>query len=243
MLNVFSKKKSLTKSDFFFNFTDCHSHILPAVDDGIRNIEKALRVLDEYERMGVKNVVMTPHIMESYAENDYDFLTSEFENFKGIYKGNISLRLAAEYMLDNEFDKHLNSGKLLTIVDNYLLVETSYLLPPMNLRSTLRGIKSKGYNIILAHVERYGYMDIDYLKGLKDMEILFQLNLLSLAGYYGKHVQEQAFKILDLGMYNLAGSDIHHLTSFTEWIKKIHLSSKQFRLLGEINEQTQRLLF
>ncbi len=232
----FTRKKNIVESDFLNGLTDFHSHILPSVDDGIRCMDDALQVLSEYENLGVKKVMFTPHIMEAFSKNNADYLRSEFAKFQSIYDGNIELDLAAEYMLDYEFEKHLHDDNMLTLWDNYLLVETSYILPPMNLEYTLKSIQSKGYYVVLAHPERYGYMREKDLKALKDNGVLFQMNLLSLSGYYGKHAKDRAIYLLENDMYNLIGSDIHNLEVFQNWAKQIMVKPKQLKMLQKIKE-------
>ncbi|MFI3315416.1 MAG: CpsB/CapC family capsule biosynthesis tyrosine phosphatase [Rikenellaceae bacterium] len=236
MLNIFSRKKSLIKTDFFNDFTDFHSHILPSVDDGVKSLESAISILDYYESIGIKRVVFTPHIMENFSDNCSDYLKSEFKKFTHNFSGNIELSLAAEYMLDSGFYHHLESGKILTVWDNYILIETSYLLPPINLFDAIKDIKSKGYFIVLAHPERYGYMREDDLLLLKQEGVLFQLNLLSLTNYYGEMVQKRAIFLLENDMYNIIGSDIHNLEIFKRWIEQVCLKPKHIKILQKLKK-------
>lgn len=92
----------------------------------------------------------------------------------------------------------------------FLLVETSYFNPPMDLLSVLQRIQKKGYYPLLAHPERYEYMQKEDYNTLKEEHISFQLNLPSLAGMYGKHVQKKAEDLLKAGMYDRMG-EIHIL--------------------------------
>lgn len=206
----FTKKRSLADSGIFQGFTDWHSHILPGVDDGVRMMDEALEILSLYERLGVKTVWLTPHIMED-VPNTTAQLKERFEELRAVYKGAISLHLAAEYMLDNLFIQRLEENDLLLLGEkgDHLLVETSYYNSPANLYGLLDGIKSKGYYPVLAHPERYGYMtDVEY-KTLKDMGIRFQLNIFSLAGAYGKEVALKAERLKKNGYYEFIGTDTH----------------------------------
>lgn len=207
---IFFKKK-IIDSGILADMCDYHSHILPGIDDGVKSVEKAIAVLDSYQALGVKRVVFTPHIMEDYPQNCAQFLRSQFEEFKRLYVGKVELSLGAEYMLDASFEKHLNSGDLLPIVDNYLLVETSYINSPINFIAQLKAIQSKGYFVVLAHPERYRYMKKDDYKQLKNIGVLFQLNLLSMVGAYGKAAEQKAKALLHSGCYDLLGTDIHNL--------------------------------
>lgn len=208
---LFTSKCRLADTDLLVNLTDNHCHILPGVDDGVRSEDEALRLLSRYEELGIKKVVFTPHVMEDFPRNNSEFLRAEFLKFKSHYSGGIELSLAAEYMLDNKFEMHLSAKDMLTFDGNYLLVETSYFSPPLNLKAVLQEIASMGYFVVLAHPERYGYMrEEDYLV-LKELNVMFQLNLMSLSGFYGKSVQQRAENLLEKGMCNLIGTDIHSL--------------------------------
>ena len=152
----FRKKQTLKESGFFRGFTDWHCHILPDVDDGVQTMDEALQILGEYERLGVKEVWLTPHIMEDMP-NTTQHLRARFVELQSAYQGNIALNLASENMLDNLFEERLNKNDLLPIgkAGKHLLVETSYFNPPMDLQNILLRIKAKGYYPILAHPERY----------------------------------------------------------------------------------------
>lgn len=227
----FSRKRPLIEA--LADCTDCHSHILPGVDDGIRTDEEALAVLAHFETLGIKRVIFTPHIMEDYPANNAPNLRAAFERFSNLYQGSIELSLAAEYMLDAQFHKHLESDDILTLWENYILVETSFIEAPLNVKVLIREIMSSGYFVVLAHPERYLYMHKqDYIE-LKEMGVLFQLNLTSLAGSYGKSVQKQAEMLLKMGYYNHMGSDIHNLKSFCRNIEKGKINPKQLHTITD----------
>ena len=173
--------------------TDYHSHILPGVDDGVRNLEEALGVLARLEREGVESLWLTPHIMEDVPNRTAD-LQQRFAELQGAYGGPIRLHLAAEYMLDSLFVDRLEAGDLLPLGErgDALLVETSCFTPPMDLDGLLDRIRSAGWHPVLAHPERYFYMDLG-----------------SLAGAYGREVRRKAKWLLRHKFYALAGSDLH----------------------------------
>lgn len=206
----FSSKYSLQQSDFLKGWTDRHSHILPGVDDGIQTIEDSIAILSMYEQMGVKMVWLTPHIMED-CPNTPEKLKTRFEELKSAYKGNIELALSAENMMDGLFIKRLEQGILMPYGDNNneLLIETSYVQPPMRMESILRDMQKAGITPVLAHPERYLYMDAEKYENIKEMGVKFQLNVTSLIGAYGKQVKERAEYLLNEGYYNYSGSDAH----------------------------------
>lgn len=206
----FSNKKSLEAQGIFKGFTDNHSHILPGVDDGVKTLKESLAILNTYEQMGVKEVWLTPHIQE-YMPNTTEELKARYQELQSEYKGTIQLHLAAEYMIDSLFLERLEANDLLLHGNNHdcLLVETSYLNPPLELKNTLMSIKLKGITPILAHPERYVYMDKEDYRDLKQMDILFQLNIASFLGVYGKEAAKKAQYLLSQDYYDLTGTDIH----------------------------------
>jgi tyrosine-protein phosphatase YwqE len=209
---IFQKESKLKKSGLLDQKSDVHSHILYGVDDGVQQLEESLQILEELEKLGFKKLWCTPHIMEDIP-NETKFLQERFLQLKQAYKGEIQLHLAAEYMIDNVFSKRLSNKDLLPHgeLKNHLLVETSYFNPPLNLEKTLQEIYSIGYYPLLAHPERYVYMEEnDYIK-LKSNGIKFQLNLLSLKGMYGKTAQKKAEWLLSKNYYDQVGSDIHSI--------------------------------
>lgn len=151
-------------------------------------------------------------IMEDIPNRTED-LKERFMELNAAYQGNIILHLAAENMLDNLFEERLAKNDLLPLGNEgkHLLVETSYFNPPMGLNNILLRIKSKGYVPVLAHPERYVYMDAGDYRQLKEMNVMFQLNLSSIVGGYGTEVKKKAEWLLKNGFYDLAGSDTHGL--------------------------------
>lgn len=214
---LFSRRITLKDSGVFSSFTDWHSHILPGVDDGVPTMDESLEILSRYEELGVKKVWLTPHIMED-VPNTTDHLRQRFAELQSAYKGNIALHLAAENMLDNLFEERLKSNDLLPIGNDgsHLLVETSYYNPPMNFHDLLDRIKASGHTPILAHPERYTYMEKSDYHRLKVMNIKFQLNIFSLIGYYGPQTRKKAEWLLKEKMYDLCGTDIHSIEYLNE---------------------------
>ncbi|MBO7276445.1 MAG: capsular biosynthesis protein [Bacteroidales bacterium] len=209
---MFSKDNRLKKSGLLDKKSDVHSHILYGVDDGVQDLEESLQILEYLECLGFTQVWCTPHIMEDIP-NETKFLQERFQQLKNAYQGNIKLHLAAEYMIDNVFDKRLSEKDLLPHgeMKDKILLETSYFNSPLNLEETLKQIYTIGYYPLLAHPERYAYMtDKDYIK-LKADGIRFQLNMLSLKGMYGKMAQKKAEWLLSKNFYDEVGSDIHSI--------------------------------
>lgn len=236
----FSRGISLADSGILNGFVDYHSHLLPGVDDGVQTMIESLESLAYFERMGVKKVWLTPHVMEDMP-NTTSYLKERFEELKKAYSGKILLHLAAEYMLDNLFEEKLSENDLLPLGTkaNHLLIETSYFNPPMNLREILEKIRLKGYYPILAHPERYNYMtDMNYIE-MKNLGVKFQINLPSLEGVYGKAVQEKARHLLGQKAYNYMGTDIHSFSHFNSNISKLKIRNKDILALGYLSNHPQ----
>ena len=206
----FPKRRSLRESGIFQGFTEWHCHLLPGVDDGIKTLDESLKTLRLYEEVGIRTVWLTPHIMEDIPNTPAQ-LRERFGELQQAYKGNIELHLAAEHMLDALFEERLEADDLLPIGEEgtHLLVETSYFNPPMDLKGMLKRIQAKGYHPLLAHPERYVYMDERDYHELKDLDIKFQLNIPALVGMYGERVQKKAQQLLKAGMYTCMGNDTH----------------------------------
>lgn len=230
----FTKKRTITQSNLLAGGTDHHSHILPGVDDGIATMKEALQALQTLAATGIKELWLTPHIMEDYP-NTPASLQRRYEALLNEYKGPIALHLAAEYMIDNQFHELLESGNLLSIgnTGNHLLVETSYFTPPMQLNATLQRIKSKGYHPLLAHPERYIYMEEKQYRELRENGVKFQLNMISLSGGYGRAVEKKAAWLLKNNMYTVAGSDLHSTDALTI-INNTPVDTKQSEALREL---------
>lgn len=222
----FTNRTSLVESGIFQGFTDWHCHLLPGVDDGVQTMEESLQALELYEKLGIREVWLTPHIMEDMP-NTTARLHECFIDLCDAYRGNIELHLAAEYMLDNLFEERLKAYDLLPLGKNknHLLVETSYFNPPVNLSGIFDRIKAKSYYPILAHPERYIYMEEEDYRLLKGRNIKFQLNLFSLTGAYGKSAKAKAKWLMKNSFYDLIGTDTHRFSVFDE-MKEIRLTSK-----------------
>lgn len=209
------KKHSLIDKQVFDGATDWHSHILPGVDDGIRTMEDSLSVLSYYEQIGIKEVWLTPHILEDMP-NTTDNLRQRFTELTGCYSGSVKLHLSAENMVCNLFLERLASNDVLPIGErqDHLLIEFSCMQPPAGLIGTINKIQEKGYRPVIAHPERYEYMEISDFEILRNKGCRLQLNLPSLVGGYGKSIMEKAQKMLSLGLYDVYGSDLHSLGHF-----------------------------
>lgn len=231
-MSLFVRRNKLINSGFFDGFTDWHSHILPDVDDGVRTCSEAQKILDYFSFLGIKRVFLTPHIGNNTNINR-DGFSAKFKQLQECIDGNIELCLSAEYMLDSGFEKSFKYQPF--YLDNgCVLVETSCLSFQNNFHELLYSISTEGNIPVIAHPERYLYMqDYDYYR-LKNSDYLFQLSLLSLSGYYGSIIKERAIYLLMKGMYDYIGTDIHDLHLFQIWLNKLYVTQDQLKMLFSI---------
>ncbi len=242
----FTKRKTLADADAFRGFADHHTHLLPGVDDGFRTMDETLRALKAYEQRGVTHVWFTPHVMEDYP-NETARLRELFEKVKEAYApvagaNPLQLHLGAEYMLDTVFAERLAADDLLTLDDDrHLLVETSYFNPPAGLREILADIAAAGYRPVLAHPERYVYMEADDYDELHDMGVKFQLNLASPTGAYSPEAARNAEMLLKKGYYSLAGTDMHRLRSTRAVLAQPLAATTLNRITDLIQKQNKQI--
>lgn len=233
LFGLFNPKRSLIESGVLKGSTDRHSHILFGVDDGISIPEDSLEVLKFQESLGVSEVWCTPHIMED-VPNTTEFLKARFEELKSIYSGPIKLHLAAEYMIDTVFESRLEAGDLLTMEDDTLLMETSTIAPPYDLKGSLRDAMSKGYRPLFAHPERCRFLEVKDCEELVEMGVRLQLNIASLIGYYGKSCRSKAESLLSKGFYTTYGSDCHRARTIKEQYSMKEISKDTLQRLSKL---------
>jgi len=192
-----------------------HSHLLPGIDDGAKDLADSITLIRGLKAMGFKKLYTTPHVMADLYPNTPEIILGKLEEVRvGLKAAQIDIEIgaAAEYLMDEAFGAKIESGDLLTLPGNRVLVEMSFVSPPPNLDQYIFLLQTKGYKVVIAHPERYlFYRDqFDQYKNFKDRGCELQVNLLSLIGYYGKPVQEVAFKLLKAGLVDYLGTDLHH---------------------------------
>jgi protein-tyrosine phosphatase len=210
------KKKHTETIDLSWLGTDMHSHLIPGIDDGAKDIATSLELIRGFIKLGYKKLITTPHILWEVYPNTTEIITAGIEELRATVAKeglDIELHAAAEYYMDDYFEEELNKKTpLLCISDNMVLVEFSMLIAPFDFQKIIFEMQMQEYQPVLAHPERYTYLSRtkSVFEDLKTAGCLFQLNLLSLTGYYGKAVQELAEYLLKNNYYDLAGTDLHH---------------------------------
>ncbi len=225
----FLKSKPLLSELITDNYIDIHSHILSGIDDGAKTIEDSLSLMNKLQNIGFSQFIATPHIMGHVWENTPEIINAKLKETKETLLNDIPLKTGAEYMMDGEFLALVQSSPLLTLKENYVLVEMSYLNAPIQLYDILFDLQVAGYKPVLAHPERYNFYhsNLAEYKKLKNAGCLFQLNLLSSVGYYGDGVTKTANYLLEKGLIDFVGSDVHHMNHVASFSKKIEVKEIQ----------------
>ena len=240
----FSRKKGSSETDLSWLVTDFHSHLLPGIDDGSPDVETSLILIKGLQSLGYKKLITTPHVLWEMYPNTTETIESALNRFLPVLQKEIpgiELKAGAEYYIDDHFEAELKSKtRLLPISGRMILVEFSMLVPPVELKNVLFELQIQNYEPILAHPERYIYLEKQksYFDELKDFGCYFQLNLMSLSGHYGPVVQSLAEYLVKKNYYDFIGSDVHH-ERHIEALKKMGMPPmlKKLRDSGKIKNQ------
>ena len=193
---------------------DIHAHWLPGIDDGANTLDDSLSILKGLQNLGFEKAIATPHINCSTFPNQPDDLIKCYYNVCQAVADsdlNIKLGLAAEYQLDDGFRNHLLQETLLTLNEKYLLIELPSYYLGNELKKFIFEIQIAGYIPVIAHPERYHYYkdQLDLCRELHEIGCMFQGNMLSFYGSYGKKIQRSARQILANGWMDFLATDIH----------------------------------
>jgi tyrosine-protein phosphatase YwqE len=241
MLRFFSRSKTAREAfDFSLLKADMHSHLIPGIDDGAPDLETSLQLIRGMSELGYTKLVTTPHIMWDMYKNTRDDILYRLDEVRAAVKEeglDVDLQAGAEYFLDDHVSGLIQKKEpLLTISANMVLVEFSMALPPMGLKDILFEMQMNDYVPVIAHPERYIYLEgqKEFYDELRDIGCLFQLNILSLSTYYGKAVHNLAQYLIKKEYYELLGTDLHHprhlealqQSSLIDPVKKLLASGK-----------------
>ncbi len=193
-----------------------HSHLLPGIDDGSPDLATTIDLIRCMQGLGFTKLITTPHSMGDMYPNTPEIIRDRLSVVQQELVGQgiqIELHAAAEYFLDEFMERRIkNNDSLLTLPGKRVLCEFSMLTPTVGVKEILFEMQMQGYQVIIAHPERYGYLQSNegFYEELKDMGCWFQLNLLSLTAHYGKTVSELATYLIRKGYYDLVGTDLHN---------------------------------
>jgi protein-tyrosine phosphatase len=195
---------------------DIHSHLLPGLDDGVQSLEESEQIVQRFKSMGYTKLITTPHVMSDSYRNTTERILSSLSEVKRHFSDKgiaVQIDAAAEYYLDEELVHRIENDKpVLTFGGRCLLFETNFMTEPLNLREFIFLLTTKGYKPVLAHPERYTFLqqNPDKAEDLINRGVLFQVNINSLSGYYSKPAQALARKLIEKGRVHFVGSDCHN---------------------------------
>ena len=238
MFKLFSRSKNTSPENVYQLLkTDMHSHLLPGIDDGSPDIATSLKLIQGMVNLGYSKLITTPHIMWDMYKNSRENVLGRLELLREeVKKAGIPVEInaAAEYFLDDHVAQLLkNNQPLLTISGKMVLTEFSLAFPSHSTKDILFEMQMQGYQPVIAHPERYIYLqqNKEFYEELKDIGCFFQLNMLSIIGHYGKSVQELANYLVKKNYYDLLGTDLHH-AGHLEALKQSSLTNQLSKLVG-----------
>lgn len=235
--------------DLSFIAADMHSHLLPGIDDGLHELDETVEFIKDLQQLGYRKLICTPHILSDLYPNSAETILPKLAIVRAaITKAGIDVQVeaAAEYMIDHEFTEmiaHSRKEDLMTIANEYILVEMSYLSPSPNFEKAIFDLRILGLQPILAHPERYRYYHHQFAQyhRFKDMGCKLQVNLLSLSGAYGPQVKKMAEKLFKEQMVDFVGTDMHH-EKHLSMLKKLATKKEFYDLVGSAELQNKTLL-
>ena len=224
---------------------DLHCHICYGIDDGPKTLEESIKMLEYMAKCGFTDVFATPHYME-----DSKYIATNTQKNKILKKLqevikdrnlNLNLYCGNEIYISNNILEMIKNKKIMTLNNSrYLLIEFSLFYKNPNIRSILYELLRNGYVPIIAHPERYVYLDKDFtlIKELKDLGCLFQGNYPSLFGKYGKTAKKNLTKMIKQGIISFLGSDIHCIEEL--YIEKL---PKKLKRIVKSDDIVENLLY
>jgi len=240
MLSIFQKNTYLV--DLIGGITDFHNHILPGIDDGANSPEESLDLIKKFKEFGIENFIATPHVMGDYYSNTPQTINRALKKVQSL-DNSLKIKAAAEYMMDNHLIDIIEKNDILTVTTKNVLVEMSYIQPPINLPEILFKLQNHSFSPILAHPERYPYLyskGLDKYHDLKSRGCSFQLNMLSLSRHYGSGIQKIAFQLLENDMIDYISSDVHRMDHL-EKIEKIKIPKTYLKQIKHIIAESKNL--
>lgn len=243
MFNIFHRRPK-EQVKLFYN-TDVHSHVLPGVDHGAQNIDESLALLRCELELGINRVICTSHVTAETFENTPESLTAAWEQLKAAVAEEglpVELHVSAEYRIDEYWQREYEAGHVLPMPGNYLLLENSFIQELIGIDDMLFELQVKGYHPILAHPERYRYYGTrrERYEKLHSAGVAFQVNILSLAGYFGSGARDVAHWLIEHNLCDMLGSDIHNM-EHGEVIKD-YVNSKEWSKLVDRHQLDHRLI-
>ena len=239
IFNLFKSKPTLREL-IPEGFVDIHSHILPGIDDGAKNIEESLLLISKMKELGFSKIIATPHTYPGIYENTNESILKSYKNVNDNISNDVYISFASEYLIDSTLIKKAEKKSLLCLKDNLVLLETSFMGATNDLFDIIFELRLNNYIPVIAHPERYLYAsnDLGFFYKLKKNNCLFQINLLSCIAHYGYEVVSLTDKLLKRGWIDYVGSDIHstkHIDKFENKVECKEIEKLENAIANNIN--------
>lgn len=211
-------------------FVDLHCHYLPAIDDGVRTLDEGVALLRGLGDLGFAQVVATPHMRTAMFDNDRSGIEAAFARFVAAVEhepGLPALGVGSEHFFDDVFWGRFSEREIVPYPGRHAaLVEFPSRAFPTTVARRFFEMNVRGVRPVLAHPERYDplFRRTDPLDPLLDAGALPLLDLMSLAGKYGRKPKKAAERMLEEGVYYAAASDSHrpdHVSFVAEGIARL----------------------
>ncbi len=216
---------------------DLHVHLLPGIDDGSPSLSETLDILDAHYRAGLRRIIATPHIRSDFFPNTKDTIREAWELVQEIAQDrwpDLTLTYAAEHFADDYLMMLIEQDQLLPLFDRYVLVETSMRAEQPYFMEVIRAMIDTGWQPVLAHPERYRpwHQKPERYAELREMEVIFQVNLLSLGGQYGATEKNIAERLIQQGWIGAVGTDLHRANQYSYLQKAVQ--TPEFEMLCDM---------
>ena len=234
--NLFKRKNRGPAPIFAPLGTDMHCHLVPGVDDGSKCLEESIECLETLKAVGYSRVVVTPHFQHPRFPNDEDDIVRRYGELKTAAEAaGVGIEMAGiggEYRIDSGFKSRMEQPRFLKVCGKYLLVEFSLHQQMPGADEFIFELQLQGHEVILAHPERYPYLNIDgsRMEQLLNQGVLLQCNVLSLGGFYGEEPMRRALELIDRKWVSFLGTDTHNLL-YAQALRDLSRSRKIEKLL------------
>lgn len=216
---------------------DLHSHILPAVDDGSRSVSQSVRVLEQFVRLGVTDVALTPHLLASRAGEGFpEEYEKSWAELLPVVPGGMTLHRGAEVMLDRPLSPAMRNRKVTLGGTRYLLVEFTRMVPAEIVARALRDVMDHDLVPVLAHPERYSSCTVETVRAWRQLGAVMQVDATTLTQPRARG--DRARAIVQAGLADILAGDNHGdercITTAVDWLAE-HEGADQAMLLLDAN--------
>ena len=246
LFKLFGRKNNGAEPIFSVLGTDMHCHLVPAVDDGSKCMEESIDCLKTLKEVGFEHVIVTPHYSSRFPNEEEDIKQRYGELKRAAEEAGVTIDMAGiagEYRIDANFKARLETPRFLKVGGKYVLVEFSLHHQMADAYEMLFELQMQGYELILAHPERYPYLSLDgeRMEQLLNQGVYLQCNVLSLGGFYGEEARRRAFELIERKWVSFLGTDTHNVL-YAQALSDLTHQRKVQRVLEKYEFKNKELL-